>query len=242
MNAKSVFRRPHGSAPQLGALLLGLAVLPARAAQLQALADIRATAESWVRGQMPAGMAGIEVSAAEPDPRLRLAACPAPLVAAAASSAPLAARTVVSVSCREGVRWTVYVPVSVAAQIPVLVLKAPQPRGARLTASDVVRETRRVSGLPAAWLSDPAALGRHTLRYPLSAGAVLAPEALVADVLVHQGEQVTLAANARGIEVRAAGKALEEGHEGARIRVQNLGSLRVVEGVVDADRVIHVTP
>lgn len=228
--------------PLAAAVALELTARPLQAAEVQTLDSIRSAAEDWVRAQMPAGVPGIEVSAAELDARLRLASCPAPLSAGAASAAPLAARSIVAVSCSAGARWSVYVPVSVYARIPVLVLKAPQPRGARLGPDDVVRETRRVSGLPAAYVSDPAALGRHTLRYPLSAGAVLAPEALVPDLLVHQGEQVTLAANAAGIEVRASGTALQDGREGARIRVQNRASLRVVEGVVDADRVIHVTP
>jgi flagella basal body P-ring formation protein FlgA len=51
-----------------------------------------------------------------------------------------------------------------------------------------------------------------------------------------------LAASASGVEVRAAGKALEDGRQGARIRVQNLTSMKVVEGVVDTARVIHVSP
>ena len=89
---------------------------------------------------------------------------------------------------------------------------------------------------------DVDALARNTLIRPLAAGAVLTMDALVPDFIVKQGEAVTLLASVGGIEVRAPGRALSDGRDGARIKVQNLGSLRVVEGVVDTTHVIHVTP
>jgi flagella basal body P-ring formation protein FlgA len=45
-----------------------------------------------------------------------------------------------------------------------------------------------------------------------------------------------------GIEVRAAGLALQNGRQGALIRVQNATSSRVVQGFVVSDRVVDVTP
>jgi flagella basal body P-ring formation protein FlgA len=136
----------------------------------------------------------------------------------------------------------VYVPVTVESEIPALILRAPAVRGARLTAADVVTENRRVSGLAVGYVTDTSTLERHTLSRPLPAGSALTADALLADFIVRQGEQVTLLAAAGGIEVRAKGRALADGRDGARIRVQNLESLKVVEGVVDATRVIHVTP
>lgn len=209
---------------------------------IQPLDSIRAVAAEFVRGQLPADVRGITVTAAELDARLRFVHCPAPLQAGLVSGASLQARMAVGVSCRVGAQWTVYVPVTIESEIPVLVLKQPAVRGARLTAADVETETRRVSGFAIGYVTDPGALARSTLKRPLPAGSVLTADALEADFIVKQGEQVTLAASGGGIEVRAAGKALENGREGARIRVQNLASLKVVEGVVDASRVIHVAP
>jgi flagella basal body P-ring formation protein FlgA len=59
-----------------------------------------------------------------------------------------------------------------------------------------------------------------------------------ADMVIKHGQDVTLIAAAGGIEVRAAGRALADAAGGARLRVQNLSSLKVVEGVVEGpDRV-----
>ncbi|MDB6091642.1 MAG: hypothetical protein JWN85_4426 [Gammaproteobacteria bacterium] len=148
----------------------------------------------------------------------------------------------VGVSCPQGATWTVYVPVTIESEIMVLVLRVPAPRGTHLKPSDVATEKRRVSGLAVGFVTDLDALARNTLIRPLPAGAVLTTDALLADFIVKRGEAVTLLASVSGIEVRAPGRALSDGRDGARIKVQNLGSLKVVEGVVDTTHVIHVTP
>ena len=218
------------------------ATAPAPIPGIQSLQSIRAAAEKFVRAEMPTGSKGIFVSATELDSRLRLAQCAEPLQASLMSGGRMQSRMSVGVSCRHGAEWTIYVPVTVESEIPVLVLRAPAVRGARLTAADVATETRRVSGLAVGYVGDLAGLERHTVSQPLPAGSIITTDSLIADFIVRSGESVTLVAAMGGIEVRASGRALADGREGARIRVQNLNSLKIVEGVVDTDRVIHVTP
>lgn len=230
---------------RLPCLVAGIWLSHAAGAQgpaIQPLHSIQEAAEKFVREQMPANARGIIVTAADLDARLRLGRCSGPLQAAQVSGGRLQARTSIRVSCRLGTEWTIYVPVSIESEIPVLVLRTSATRGARLTSSDVATETRRVSGLAAGYVTDPAQLQRQTVARPLPAGSMLTTDMLIPDLLVHSGEEVTLLASAGGIEVRATGRALADGRDGARIRVQNLNSLKVVEGVIDSQRVIHVTP
>ena len=71
---------------------------------------------------------------------------------------------------------------------------------------------------------------------------VVTSEDLLPDFMVRQGEQVTVVASMDGIQVRAAGLALQSGRYGALIRVQNVSSAKVVQGIVEGDRVVDVTP
>jgi flagella basal body P-ring formation protein FlgA len=226
----------------LAAVSLLSAIPHAQAEGVQSLKSIRTAAEGFVRAQMPAGAQGIVITAAELDSRLRLAQCSRALHAALVSGAQLGARMAVGVSCGYGAAWTVYVPVTVESEIPALVLRVPAPRGTHLKPSDVATEKRLVTGLAVGYVTDIDTLARNTLIRPLAAGAVLTMDALLPDYIVKRGEAVTLLAAVGGIEVRAPGRALSDGRDGARIKVQNLGSLRVVEGVVDTTHVIHVTP
>lgn len=238
-NRHRPFRRLAG-AVALGIVCLTAAAAPA--AVIQPLSTIREAAERFVRSQMPPGQSDTIVTAARLDPRLRLARCAGPLEASFLSGARLQAQVSVAVGCRRGADWTLYVPVSVQSRIHVLALRGPQVQGARLTAEDVAEETRLVSGLTVGYVTDVAQLSRSTLRHPLPAGALLTSEDLLADFMVHQGEQITLLASLDGIQVRAAGLALQNGRDGALIRVQNLSSAKVVQGFVAGDGVVDVSP
>lgn len=222
---------------------LGPAAAAAAAGQaIQPLASIAAAATGFVRAEMPPDQKDIVVSAGRLDPRLRFARCGGPLEASLLSGARLQAQASIAVGCRQGATWTVYVPVTVASRIQVWALKSPQAQGARLGADDVIAETRLVSGLALGYLTDAAQLSRCTLRHPLPAGAVLMSQDLLPDFMVRQGEQVTMVAAVDGIQVKAAGLALQDGRYGALIRVQNVSSSRVVQGIVAANRVVDVTP
>jgi len=240
----SIFRRPClallGASLAAGAAAAEPAESPPAA---EPLAAVKAAAVGLIRSQLRAASYEVHVAAAELDPRLHLARCPGALATALPAGSQLGTRVTVRVSCTApGFPWAVFVPVNIESDVRVLVLRQSALRGARLSAAEVSAETRRVPGLAVGYVTDITMLERHTLQRSLPAGTALTADALLADLLVHQGQEVTLIASAPGISVRATGKALQDGREGARVRVQNLASLKVVEGVVDANGVIEITP
>ena len=229
-----------------GALCVGGAVAAGAAAAVSAgtqpLAAISSAARSFVYSQMPAGQSNFVITVARLDPRLRLAHCGGRLQTSFLSGVRMQAQVSVAVGCHQGANWTIYVPVTVQSRIQVWALRAPEVQGARLGAGDVAPEARLVGGLAVGYVTDPAQLSRATLRHSLPAGAVLTADDLLPDFMVRQGEQVTLVAAMGGIEVRAAGLALQNGRQGALIRVQNATSAKIIQGVVASDRVVDVTP
>jgi len=206
----------------------------------ESLARIRASAEAYVRAQLPGDASKATVSADQLDSRLHFAHCFSPLRASLPSGAALQARTTVGVSCDTGAAWTVYVPVTAQSEITLLVLRKPVAQGARLAAEDVEVQKRKLSGTGIAFLTDVADLKRRTVKRPLPVGTALSIDMFTADVLIHQGQEVTLIATGGGVQVRARGRALANGSAGTRLRVQNLSSLKVVEGVVENEDVIRV--
>lgn len=210
---------------------------------VQSLEAVRAAAQRFVIEKVPKqepGAVRLEVGAL--DPRLRLAPCAAPLKAALPPGATFRARMMVAVSCPDTPGWTVYVPVSIETRIPVLVLRKAAGRGARLTAEDVEVQTRLVSGPGDSYLTDVAELAGRTLKRPLGPGAALTADVMMDDMIVRRGQRVTLLAAIGGIEVRAAGLAMNDAPAAGRVKVQNLTSRRIVEGVVESADVIRITP
>ncbi|HVW67827.1 MAG TPA: flagellar basal body P-ring formation chaperone FlgA [Steroidobacteraceae bacterium] len=201
---------------------------------------IRAAAEAFVKSQLPRDASIAGVTAGSLDGRLRLVRCTGGLHGQLPAGATLQARSMVGVACAGPVHWTVYVPVTVETRIAVLVLKHPVSRDARLTSDDVNVETRKVTGLTTAYLTDVSDLQSRVARMPLAVGTTLTVDMFTPDVIIHHGQDVTLLASAGGIEVRAAGRALADGTSGARLKVQNLSSLKVVEGVVAGPDLVRV--
>jgi flagella basal body P-ring formation protein FlgA len=223
-------------------LLLLLCALFATAAfaTTQPIEQVQAAAEAFVRAHLPASQAKQFVSAAKMDPRLRVALCDQPLQTFEQSTTALGERVTVGVRCASANTWTLYVPVSVEVEIPVLVLRRALARRAHVALIDVEPETRRMPGSAAVFIQDATSLQGHRLKRSLPAGTALTVDMLVPDVVVRRGQQVTLIAANGPVEIRAQGHALTEGGLSDRVRVQNMSSLKVVEGVVESDSVVRV--
>lgn len=212
----------------------------AHAQPVQSLDSVRAAAESYVRDQLPPTRGRYFVDASRLDARLRLASCAAQLEAFVANNGIVQTRTTVGVRCPAVGGWTVYVPVAVETEAPVLVLRRALARRARIEALDVELQTRRLPGIASNFVNDVNAVQGRRLRRALPAGSPLTTDVLDKAVLVQRGQQVTLIASSGAIEIRAQGQALAEGGAHDRIRVQNVSSLKVVEGVVENAGTVRV--
>jgi len=213
----------------------------AQEAGVESLETIRSTAQAYVKSLIPASAGESIVTVGQLDSRLRLAHCPSKELAASMPvGMALQARSTVGVTCSGTVRWTVYVPVTVESKIDVLVLTRAVNRDARLTAADVTVETRRTAGPGNAYLTTAAELNGRTVRRPLAAGTTLSVDMFTPDLIVRRGQEVTLLSSGGAVEVRANGRAMVDGAAGARIQVQNLSSMRVVEGVVESADLVRV--
>lgn len=221
-------------------VLLVWCLVPRAHASIQSLESIQRAAEAFITANLPSDGAKHFVSASSLDARLRLHACAVPLEAFTPHSTDFAARTTVGVRCTAPAPWTLYVPVSIETEVTVLVLRRAVARHARLTTADVEPQVRRVPGTASRFVTDTASLQGHRLRRALPAGSALTVDALTPDILVRRGQQVTLIAQTGGIEIRAQGQALSEGAAHERVRVQNVTSRKVVEGVVESDGIVRV--
>jgi flagella basal body P-ring formation protein FlgA len=208
-------------------------------ANVQDLASVQTAAEEFIRAGLT-DSAKHYVTAARLDSRLRLQACDKPLQAFAPSAISSAGKATVGVRCDGANAWTLFVPVSVEVEVPVLVLRRALARRSPVAASDVEPQMRRLPGSAANFITDVASLRGHRLKRAMPEGAPLTIDALAPDVLVRRGQQVTLLASVGTVEIRAQGQALNDAGASDRVRVQNVTSLKVVEGVVESANTVRV--
>lgn len=211
-------------------------------ATTQSLDAIRETAMAHVRTLLPPTSGTYYVTAGALDSRLRLTPCAEPLDAFVSSNNISGPHATVGVRCKAPETWTVYIPVNIESEAPVLVLRHGAARGAQLSAADVEIQVRRLPGVGSRYVADLGSLEGRRLKRSLPAGNPLTPDMLVQDVVVRRGQRVILLATTENFEIRAQGTALSDGHSAQRIRVQNDSSNKVVEGIVESGEVVRVAP
>lgn len=224
----------------LTAVLLGLAG-PAIGAQLQDHASIKQAAESFIADVVRSSHgAEATVRAGSLDSRLRLARCDIPLEAFQPGGSRALGNTTIGVRCTGSTSWTLYVPVSVSLFGEVVVAARPLTRATLLTAADLKLARRDLAQLHNGYFDTiDQAIG-------MQAGRNIAVDTAISTVLVKEplavkrGQRVNLVALAGGLEVRMAGEAMSDGTTGQRIKVRNLRSKRVVDGIVKSATTIQV--
>lgn len=229
---------------RLRLILLNLAAasvaVSAVSAPVADIASLQSAAEQAVRREIPRGDGQLIVHAQSLDPRLRLAECDRPLSAAISGDGQARAHTTVAVRCDGEVHWTVYLSVTIDSEFSVLVANRSMARDAELVAADFDVMPRRLPGLTTDYVTRASMLSGQRLRQSIASGEALTLTAITPSNLIHRGQQVTLVAGAGDFQVRMNAVALSDGRLADRIRVQNLSSQRVVEGIVRSDNEVEV--
>lgn len=129
--------------------------------------------------------------------------------------------------------------VAAPQMVEVAVLTAAVPAGEIISANDL--ETRSIDARRARGALSLAEIAGLEARRPLSAGAPLRAHDLRQPTLVKKGQAVTMVVSHGALTIAAKGKALEDGAEGALVRVQNITSNQVIQGEVKANGLVSVS-
>ncbi len=205
------------------------------------VADIKAVAEAHVISEVGQGDDGrIVATAGHLDKRLQLPRCTSNVEPYIQNPGRNVGRMVVGVRCNGEKPWNVYLPVRVALMENVLVTARPLQRGHVLEAGDVVVDQRDVSEVFGGFLSDVDAAVGQRLKRSVGSGVVLTPAQVQPRILVERGQTVTLTVESSSLNISMQGKALMDGAANQRIRVENTGSGRVIEGLVRSSQHVQV--
>ena len=145
----------------------------------------------------------------------------------------------VEVGCASPV-WKLYVPVRVANQQQVLVLRRPVAAGQTLTLEDLETVRRDVGKVAQGVLVDPQLAAGRVARRPLQAGMLLSTADLHAQKVIRRGDTVDLVTRRGTVEIRVQARASRDAAVGDSLLVENLSSRRTVQGTVAGDGTVHV--
>ncbi|QGU33005.1 flagellar basal body P-ring formation chaperone FlgA [Thermochromatium tepidum] len=227
--------------------LLGYALLaagfcqPTLASESESITRILNTARQFAATMIKAADGQeVEIEIGQLDSRLQLTRCAHPPTAQFAPGARTEGQTTINVRCSDPVSWSVFIPARIERHAEVLVVDRPIARQQVIQPEDIRLERQAVSGLTNGYFTEPEAVVGMTSRRHLVPGQVLTSAHVTQRRVVKRGQEVTLFSARPGLVVRMKGIALEDGGEGARIRVRNSSSKRVVEGYVEPSGAVRV--
>ncbi len=174
------------------------------------------------------------------EPDLMVPKCSQPIRPIVASPHHMKDRVTIELRCSDAKLWHMYVPVRVIGTSPVAVAVHAIVQGTPIKASDLRVEEHDISELPLGYLDDPGIAVGLTASRPIATGAFMTNQLLVASKAVQRGQSVTLIADTGGMSIRMAGRAMSDGMINQRVKVQNLSSGKIVEGIARSEQVVEI--
>lgn len=216
---------------------LVLLAMPMAQAKQQNFAEVRHAVEVFAQQQTAhmAGKVSLTVGAIE---TAQLPAC-IQLQSFLPLGSKLWGNSNVGVRCSQGAEWTLYVPVTVRVQAPVVVSTRPLPSGKILADEDLTLQVAELTQLPAGVINSAQDAVGKVLSSGVVAGHPLRQDMLRAPIVVRQGQSVRLIAQGKGFKVSSEGKALSNAAVGQNVQVKAQNG-QTVSGVVQADGSIEV--
>lgn len=212
----------------------------AGAHELQPLAQIESAVRAEAQRQLPAPGPQQRLIVGPLDTRLRLPQCTEALRSKIGPGSVMRDRTLVEISCESAPTWRIFVPARIAGVRTAVALARPVVAGQTLKATDLTTIEGDAAQFPLGYFEDTAAVTGMTVRRAAARGVVLSNQLLLASDTILRGQEVTLLSNLDGINVRMVGRAMSDGMVNQRIKVRNVSSGRVVEGIARSQQTVEI--
>ncbi len=210
------------------------------AAELQSLETVEQAAYEYALKQAQTQYDNPQVVMGTLDTRLRLQACNSPLEVFNKDSRSMLGHKTVGVKCNLPVAWTVYVPVKIKVYKSVVVASKALSVNHIIAKGDLKIQTQDISLLRKGYVTEKQQLIGQRLKYAIAMEAVIHPNSIRPQKIVHRGELIMLVASVGKMEVRMNGTALADAQLGQKVKVKNSSSKRVVEGIVEGPGIVKV--
>jgi len=217
-----------------------LAGFVAGAADFQDVSELEKLAHAEAQRSLPPLTDKQRLAVGPLQPNLQLARCDSPVRAQRAPGIQVPGRVLIELRCEGRAPWHIYVPTRVVGTTAVVLAAHALVMGTVLTEKDLTVEQRDLTGLPPGYLDDPGIAVGLTVARGIAGGAVMTNQQLLGMQAVQRGQTVTLVADAGGIYVRMQGRALSDGLVNQRIKVENLSSGKVVEGIARSSQIVEI--
>jgi len=236
------FKTVPGLPHTLGFIIITMISAPALAMDSATHTAITNTVKDFLTQKVTARYDVLpEINIRRLDPRLKLKPCDTPLTASVRRGSKLAGITSVAVSCTGKNTWKIYVQAEVAIMLDVVVADAMLERGQVVSEGDLKLESHDIGNLQQGYFDNTGKIAGMIARRTIKPGDLINTNMLKRAYMVKRGESVYLIVKTSGLQVQMKGKALGNATKGNTVRVKNMSSKRVVEGVATAPGIVTIS-
>lgn len=204
------------------------------------VASLEKLARQEALGEFPALNAHQRLEVGPIDRHTEVLKCMSPIKPVLATPHHMADRATIELRCQDPKGWHLYVQAHIVGTSNVVVAAHSIVPGMVLKESDLKTETHDVTELPLGYLDDAGVVQGLTASRPIAVGAYITNQMLVGSKAVQRGQLVTLVADAGGMSISMKGRALSDGLINQRVKVTNLSSGKVVEGVARSEQIVEI--
>ncbi len=222
------------------AAALPLAAGAATADDWQDVAALEALVRTAAGRELPAPRQNERLAIGPISTGVKLRRCGGEIDAAVAPGLKTPGRVLIQLRCLAPSAWRIYVPVRVIGTTRAVRAAHALIAGTVLTAADLSVEQHDVSELPTGYLDDPSIAVGMTASRAIAGGTLLTNQQLLGAKAIQRGQSVTLIAGAGAISVRMPGRALGDAFVNQRVKVENISSGKIVEGIARSEQVVEI--
>jgi len=213
-------------------ILLLTGTTSVKASKIQDLNSLKVAAESFALSKLMVDSNPNRktiVTSGKLDPRLRLPACTEELITFIPPGSRLQGHSTIGIRCQSPKAWSIYIPIKVSIFEQAIVALQGLQRGQIISNSDITLDEVDISYLRGRSFTDKEKLIGTKLKSNIKANQVIDSASIC---LICKGDSVIITAVSDAISVTMAGKALNDGSRGDKIRVQNNASRRIVDAII----------
>jgi len=211
----------------------------ALAQEYQPIMDITETASNYIIKQMPEEYTIESLKTGKIDSRMKFKKCQQDLTASISGIFRVNKHFTVGVKCANP-QWSFYVPIKAIITANIVVANTTILKNEYISKSKLMLVKQAISGQHRRYFKQIKDVAGKEAKRTIKANKPITASQLQPNYLVKRKQQVLIVARNPNLMVKMKGIALKNGKNRDRIKVRNIKSNKIIEGVVSAEGIVTV--
>ncbi len=175
------------------------------------------------------------------DSRLKLKKCSSEIDISLTQAPVKPGKNTLKIECISQTPWRIFMTAQVQLFSHALVFNQPFNKGHLLKESDITLKKIELTGHRTAYLSESKHAINHVLKRRVRRGDLVSVNILSTPTLIKKGDNITIIAKNKGFQISMKGIALMAGGKNDKIKVINIKTKKIIQGIISDSQTVRVS-